>query len=700
MGIPRAFRWLSQRYANILVPVKETELLSNVYSQSIDHFYIDMNGLIHPCAARVFGYGKERQQESLLHPPPPKPCGTWQDLFQEIARTVNSLVNIIRPSKSLVLAVDGVAGAGKCISEGTMISMADGTTKPIEEIVNNDLVLAWNGKGFVVSKCLGLQSRGIQDTLKITTYDGRELICTGSHKILVVRGNIIAWVKAGRLKENDHIVAGPSGPRQSLGLVLAWSLLPYYTLPIVDIQAAGTRKVYDIEVACNHSFLANGICVHNCTQQRQRRFRAAKERSPEEWARFDSCQISPGTQLMYELALFLHKWIQEELAHNPLWANLTVTFSDDRVCGEGEHKCLVVMREESIRRPSFWEESHCIHGLDADLIMLTLSSHLPKCYLFRENMDTPHEFYLVRIGELREQIVQDIGRPDISPRVTINDFVLLFFLVGNDFLPHSVVLDLMNGGMDLIYELYLRQLDVLGPLSEARGEGVVQESRLRLGPWSNFFTELGLLEKQLLEQKIRKLYPAFPYRTLSDCSNWSARGPQLNLAQFRERYYQGKLGCAPDSEKVRQVCRDYLHTMQWVASYYSSGITDWEWVYPHLYGPFPTDLGAACRTYQNDPPPKTIPLTPFEQLLSILPPKSRHILPSCFHKVFDRTDKYPTEFEIDFEGAKADWEGVAQLPHIDIAWVKRQYRRIMKKCQQTPDFIRNTKSAVWRYTNS
>ena len=41
--------------------------------------------------------------------------------------------------------------------------------------------------------------------------------------------------------------------------------IPYYELKIIGIKNIGIQQVYDIEVKDNHSFLANGVVVHNCT---------------------------------------------------------------------------------------------------------------------------------------------------------------------------------------------------------------------------------------------------------------------------------------------------------------------------------------------------------------------------------------------------------------------------------------------------
>ena len=41
--------------------------------------------------------------------------------------------------------------------------------------------------------------------------------------------------------------------------------IPYYELKVISVKSIGICNVYDIEIKDNHSFLANGIVVHNCS---------------------------------------------------------------------------------------------------------------------------------------------------------------------------------------------------------------------------------------------------------------------------------------------------------------------------------------------------------------------------------------------------------------------------------------------------
>lgn len=52
MGVPVFFKWLTIRNPKIIrdaiEPIEESQTFSSTGNPSIDNFYIDMNGLIHP----------------------------------------------------------------------------------------------------------------------------------------------------------------------------------------------------------------------------------------------------------------------------------------------------------------------------------------------------------------------------------------------------------------------------------------------------------------------------------------------------------------------------------------------------------------------------------------------------------------------------------------------------------------------------
>jgi 5'-3' exonuclease len=107
-------------------------------------------------------------------------------------------------------------------------------------------------------------------------------------------------------------------------------------------------------------------------QQRQRRFISAME--CDETRTFDPSNITPGTKFMDHLNKYIDWYIRKEKSTpDSVWSELEIVFSSSSVPGEGEHKLLSYVRKYGNK-----EESYCINGMDADLIMLALASHAAR----------------------------------------------------------------------------------------------------------------------------------------------------------------------------------------------------------------------------------------------------------------------------------------------------------------------------------
>ena len=142
-------------------------------------------------------------------------------------------------------------------------------------------------------------------------------------------------------------------------------------------------------------------------QQRSRRFRAAqdaKERremleevkqemldmglstSESDKPEWDSNVITPGTEFMDKLALYLEYYVLERMNTYKAWRDITVILSDASEPGEGEHKIMSFVRRQRTMPgydPNTW---HVLHGLDADLIMLALATHEVRFTISREEV--------------------------------------------------------------------------------------------------------------------------------------------------------------------------------------------------------------------------------------------------------------------------------------------------------------------------
>ena len=189
-------------------------------------------------------------------------------------------------------------------------------------------------------------------------------------------------------------------------------------------------------------------------QQRSRRFRAAKEREAlisqlykdegETLEYFDSNAITPGTEFMHRLSSAFRTWIEYKMKTDRKWqTGVEVIFSGPDVSGEGEHKIMEYIRYEqsidrSYRSKNYW---HCMYGLDADLIMLSLVTHEKNFVLLREkynfrrsnskdNRLNPERFDILQLEGLRKMLeleFSSIQQGNTVPEIEriVDDFVFM-----------------------------------------------------------------------------------------------------------------------------------------------------------------------------------------------------------------------------------------------------------------------------------
>ena len=235
---------------------------------------------------------------------------------------------------------------------------------------------------------------------------------------------------------------------------------------------------------------------------------------------WDSNVITPGTPFMIRLAEFLRFYIRKRITTDKAWKTIRVVFSDASIPGEGEHKIMSHIRLQRSQPGYDPNLVHILHGLDADLIMLALATHEAHFYISRElvlfgrkskeqheqrqlesgfqdaqrlldedagsmameslleNQGTPLQ--RISIPILREYLAHEFasclqpGRVPFAPSLErlLDDVVFLCFFVGNDFLPHLPSLDIRDGALDYLFNVYKRVLPTLGDYITNHGGAV------------------------------------------------------------------------------------------------------------------------------------------------------------------------------------------------------------------------------------
>lgn len=440
-------------------------------------------------------------------------------------------------------------------------------------------------------------------------------------------------------------------------------------------------------------------------QQRQRRFKSASEKDEEEFKRFDSNCITPGTEFMDYLSKYIEWYVRMNISENPNWEHLEVVFSGEKSPGEGEHKII-----NYIRTYGSFNDSYCIHGLDADLIMLALGTHLPNFWILREDLyDSRNEFFVINIGKTRTKLssmmdwsenlekIEDKDAPVFDPESAVNDFIFICFMVGNDFLPHIPSLEIIEGGIDQMIDVYKNVGESYGHLTHIVDNNVI----FRKISMEVFLGTISQYDKGILEDKLLHKHQFFPDLMLEKNATINDGKYTVDIDGLRKDYYKDSFD---EGIEIKQLCHQYFEGMQWVLSYYTRGVPDWKWCFKHHYAPFAHELAVHITDFEFPQKRITEPTTPFQQLLSVLPPKSSSLIPIPLSQLlYDSRSEIkkfcPDEFKVDVSGKRRAWEGIVLLPMVDFSVIEKEYNKhIDKVCKK--DLIRNVVSPSYIYKRS
>ena len=480
MGVPKFFRWISERYPKINQPLHappdpetreryfptddqkkedhneknttQTEfanekifLRKNPISPDFDRLYLDMNGIIHCCSHNNAGEdtpGKDPGSKlELVGDEPSSSNGGVQITEAEIFRNCcyyldRIITDIVKPQELVYLAIDGVAPRAK-MNQQRSRRYRSGKEKEIES--------TYFGAHLLKMK----KDREIFDdyTIENEMYasSGLPFNDIENHDKKVLSSND----EEGLVKETDE---GRFFGR-------------------FETSSEEESAIFDQSY---EEFLSSLEGNERMTQAQ-----------PVDNT-FHSNSITPGTPFFDRCTSHLKHFIKQKLHSDPRWAHLTVIFSGPDVAGEGEHKIMDFIRNQKEQEGYNPNTRHCLFGQDGDLIMLGLATHEPHFSLLREevifnqgrkkarenaiyekeqskdkddatNNDQSktvsasidmyihnENFEFLHMSVLRDYLSYEFETKDVvsdSPfelEQTIDDFVFMTFFVGNDFLPHMV----------------------------------------------------------------------------------------------------------------------------------------------------------------------------------------------------------------------------------------------------------------------
>ena len=431
---------------------------------------------------------------------------------------------------------------------------------------------------------------------------------------------------------------------------------------------------------------ADGIAAAGkIIQQRRRRFAKNPYFNPI----FDSNSISPGTDFMIEI----DKFIRKKFIENKNYFNCKILYSSHMVPGEGEHKIFEYLRSNIILKRS--KEVHIIHGLDADLVMLSLLSPCFNIVLMRENNDKKNESVREVIDDKVYTSLLDIETFKayiLSKNIPLKDYVLMAMIIGNDFIPHHVALKDISDSIGLFMYIH----------NKLKLKLINGNNQINFREFRKFIHELYLQESNTISSKINEINPNKLIIASTEYDNINKIN-KFNYAKFRKLWYERCLGISvPNHDKIlydilhhklgndipknlfavkkidiENMTMNYIKILNWNFIYYNEGYkkVDDSIEYYYDFSPLFIDIlnsltnlikqdimeieGIRATSLDNN-------FTVLHQLVSVLPMSSIELIPKNLKFLFDINspiiDLFPISWNQILEGTDKTHLTIHRIP--------------------------------------
>lgn len=315
--------------------------------------------------------------------------------------------------------------------------------------------------------------------------------------------------------------------------------------------------------------------------------------------------------------------------------------------------------------------------------------------------DINHEFRVIHLEHLREYIEMEFSVCESLLSFKFNmdnladDWVLLCFLFGNDFVPHLPNFHVNTNILAILCDVYKRVLPKLDGYINERG-------RLNIHRFNIFLNELKKFDLNIYKNHVITIRNKLVVRNELTANDQNGNGcvdkadekevffffllfisfankrihlKHLNFFQMqiidanafsevKKSYYNEKnIHCT--HKDIRSHAIDYVSSIQWILSYYYTGNYSWNWYYPCNYAPFVSDFPDLSEwkfEFISDEP-----ALPLEHLLAIQPIKSAQLLPQPIRALMqnDLMNYFHEDIKYDLNEKIFDREAIALLPFIE-----------------------------------
>lgn len=423
-----------------------------------------------------------------------------------------------------------------------------------------------------------------------------------------------------------------------------------------------------------------------------------------------SIELTPGTDYMERLNICMIKYVSDLKKRG-----IRCIYSSYHDEGEGEHKIL-----QYIKQNLNLMNTIVIYGLDADLLFLSMGLTEYNLYVMREkqvfvnkkvDLDEVFEYNYVEIKQLHI-LISNLG-------ISTNDFIVLCYLIGNDFLPGLLTTDVKKGGLDKIFIAWnnlKKKLNIKLEYETIENKiiksylveyDIEKKYKINLKMFKGLCEELLCTEKYIWKNinRDKTLNKDFINAEQIDLlinskeenkkelmykfmNNESSNIDFLEKIEFSSgnEYYSHYLGIesiSVDKSIIKKMVWDYMTGIEWCIGYYLNKCPSWTWGYNFMIAPLIKDIinffPQSNKQIKINYSPRT--LNPVEQLILAIPPKTYNyvIEKELIEKIKHNKNigyMFPELYNIDINKENLFWKCPVKIPIVEYFEFEKEIKKI------------------------